>query len=69
MLEERQILLSLRETDLEVWEAKLVEEQAYDLRSFNGRDLSAKLEELPTRTAGVEDECAAEAREMSMLVF
>jgi hypothetical protein len=40
MLEECQILLSLQETDLEVWEVKLEEEQACNLHSFDERDPS-----------------------------
>jgi hypothetical protein len=56
MLEECQILLSLQEMDLEVWEVKLVEEQACGLHSFDGQDLSVKLEELHARMAGIEEE-------------
>jgi hypothetical protein len=54
--------------DLEVREMKLVEEQARGLHSFDKRDLSAKLEELHLHVAGVEDERAAEAGKLSMLV-
>jgi hypothetical protein len=50
-LEECQILLSLQETDSEVWEAKLVEEQAHSLHSFDWQDLSTELEELHTCVA------------------
>jgi hypothetical protein len=49
MLEEHQIFLSLQKMDLEVWEAKLVEEQACGLHSFDGWDLSAEQEKLHTR--------------------
>jgi hypothetical protein len=66
MLEECQILLSLQEMDLEVWELKLVEEQACGLHSLVERDLSAELEEL--RMCAVEDELTAEARDVSVLV-
>jgi hypothetical protein len=52
-----------------VREAKLVEEQARDLHSFNERDLSAQLEELRVCMAGVEDERATEAGELSTLVI
>jgi hypothetical protein len=44
-LEERHILLSLQETDLEVREAKLEEEQARNLHSFIERDLPVELAE------------------------
>jgi hypothetical protein len=54
---------------LERWEEKLMEEQAHDLHSFNGQDLSAGLEELCLRMAGIEDECAAEAVRLSQLVM
>jgi hypothetical protein len=69
MLEECQILLSLQETDLEVWEVKLAEEQTCGLHSFDGRDLSVELEELHMRMAGVEDERATKARKLSVLVI
>jgi hypothetical protein len=69
MLEELQIILSLQETNLEVREVKLVEEQACDLHSFDGRDLSVKLEVLHACVAGVKDECAAMSRKLSMLVM
>jgi hypothetical protein len=67
MLEECQILLSLQEMDLEVWEVKLVEECG--LHSFDGRDLSVELEELHMRMAGVEDERATKAGKLSVLVI
>jgi hypothetical protein len=69
MLEECQILLSLQEMDLEVWEVKLVEEQMCGLHSFDGRDLSVELEELHMRMAGVEDERATKAGKLSVLVI
>jgi hypothetical protein len=56
MLEEPKILLSLQETDLEVREVKLAEEQAWVLYSFDRQDLPVELEELHTCTAGVTDE-------------
>jgi hypothetical protein len=65
MLEERQILLSLQEMDLERWEVKLAEEQARDLHSFDGQDLSVDLEELRVCMTGVQDECTVEAVELS----
>jgi hypothetical protein len=68
MLEECQILLSLQETDLKVWEAKLPEEQVHGLHSFDRRDLSTELEEGHVRVAGVNDECTTEAGELSVLI-
>jgi hypothetical protein len=68
MLEEGQILLSLREMDLELREVKLAEEQACDLHSFDGWDLMAELEELHTHMAGVKYEHAAKASKLSTLV-
>jgi hypothetical protein len=62
VLQECQILLSLHEMGLEVWEVKLVAEQARGLHSFDGRDVSMELQELHTRMAGVEDEHTAETR-------
>jgi hypothetical protein len=55
--------------DLEVHEMKLAEEQARDSHPFDGRDLLAELEELCTRVAGVEDEHAADAGKLSILVM
>jgi hypothetical protein len=69
MLEECHILLSLQKKDLKVWEAKDVEEQVCGLHSFIERDLLAKLEELRVHVAGVDDECAVEAGELSALVI
>jgi hypothetical protein len=68
MLEECQVILSLQETDLEVWEAKLTEEQAHSLPSFDGCDLSAELEKLRTLMDGVEDECVTKVGKLSTLV-
>jgi hypothetical protein len=69
MMEERQILLSLQETDLEVPEAKLAEEQACVLHSFDGWDLLAELEELHACMAMVVDEHAINAGELLQLVL
>jgi hypothetical protein len=55
-LEERHILLCLQETDLEVHEAILEEEQVRGLHPFNGRDVLAELEEIRTRVDGIADE-------------
>jgi hypothetical protein len=52
LLEECQILLSLQETDLEVQEVKLVQEQARGLHSFDRWDLSTEMEELRVRDRG-----------------
>jgi hypothetical protein len=52
MLEEHQILFSLQETDLEVREVKLAEEQARGLHSFDRRDLSIELEGLHAHSRG-----------------
>jgi hypothetical protein len=49
-------------------EAKSAEEQACGLYSFDGRDLSAEMEELCVRVARVEEERAAEAGELAALV-
>jgi hypothetical protein len=57
-LEERQILLSMQEMDLERWEDKLAEEHAHGLYPFDGRDLLAKLEELREHMAGVESDAS-----------
>jgi hypothetical protein len=68
MLEEHQIFLSLSKKELKFREAKLVEEQARSLHSIDRRDLPAELEELRVWVAGVEDEHAAKAGELSALV-
>jgi hypothetical protein len=47
----------------------LAEEQAWGLYSFDGWDLSTKLEELRERMAGVESECAVEAVQLSRSVM
>jgi hypothetical protein len=47
----------------------LAEEQAWGLHSFDGRDLSVELEELRECMAGVENECAAEAVQLSQSVM
>jgi hypothetical protein len=64
MLKERQILLCLLETDLEVQEAMQAEEQEHNLHPFDGRDLLAELEGLCTRMDGVEGEHATEAGQL-----
>jgi hypothetical protein len=69
MLEECQILVSLQKKGLKMREAKLAEEQARGPHSFNGRDLLTELEELHVHVVGVEEECAAEARELAALVI
>jgi hypothetical protein len=51
-----------------VREAKLAEEQARNLHSFDGRDLSTELEQRHARVAWVEDECIIEAGMLSTLV-
>jgi hypothetical protein len=58
VLSGRQFTLSAWETDLEQWEEKLAEDQAWGLYSFDERNLSAELESLRERVAGVEDERA-----------
>jgi chemotaxis protein histidine kinase CheA len=58
----------VRETDLEWWEEKLAEDQARGLYSFDGRNLSAELENLYERVAEVEDECATKAEQLSRSV-
>jgi hypothetical protein len=52
---------------LEVQEAKLAEEQACGLHSFDERDLSAELEKLHMCVVRVEDECAIKTGELSTL--
>jgi hypothetical protein len=68
-LEERWILLSLQEIDLERWDKKLMVEQAQGLPSYVGQDLLVGFEELGARVAEVKDECAAEAMVLSWLVM
>jgi hypothetical protein len=60
-LAERQILLCLQETDLEVQEAILVEEQVRGLRPPDGQDLTVELEEICVRMDGISGEHAVEA--------
>jgi hypothetical protein len=55
--------------NLEMREAKLMEEQACGLHSFDGRDLSTKLEECCARVARGEDEHVAEAGKLLTLVM
>jgi hypothetical protein len=71
VLEGHQFFLSVQETDLERWEEKLTKEQARGLYSFDGRDLSAELEELRGHGVGVgvECECAAEVVQLSWSVM
>jgi hypothetical protein len=59
----------VRETDLEWWEEKLAEEQAWGLHSFDGMDLSVELEELHERVVGVGNERATEAMQLSRSVM
>jgi hypothetical protein len=47
----------------------LVEEEAWGLYSFDGRDLSAELEELHEHVAVVESECATVAVKLSQSVM
>jgi hypothetical protein len=53
------------ETDLELQEERLAEEQVQGLYSFNGRDLWVELEKLRERVAGVVDQHVAEAEQLS----
>jgi hypothetical protein len=55
----------MKEMDLERWEEKLAEEQAWGLYSFDERDLSAELEELHEHMAGIESERAAKVIQLS----
>jgi hypothetical protein len=50
-------------------EAKLVEERAHDLCSFDARDLLTELEEFCMRAVEVEEERAVEAGELVVLVI
>jgi hypothetical protein len=50
-----------------VWGAKLVEEQARSLHSFNRCDLPTKLGELRAHAIG-DEECATETRKLAALV-
>jgi hypothetical protein len=64
MLEERQILLCLQETNQEVQKAILVEEQACCLLTFDGRDLTMELDEIHPHVDEIEGERAAEAGQL-----
>jgi hypothetical protein len=59
----------MQETDLEWREEKLVEEQAWGLYPYDGRDLLVELEKLHERVDGVEDERVTEAVQLSWLVM
>jgi hypothetical protein len=59
----------VQEADLEWREEKLAEEQAWDLYSFDGRDLSVELEEICEHVAGVESERATEVVRLSRSVM
>jgi hypothetical protein len=59
----------VQDTDLERRAEKLAEEQARGLHSFDERDLSVELEELCERMVGVENECTAEAVQLSRSVM
>jgi hypothetical protein len=69
ILEERRILLSLQETDLERRGERLTVEQAHGLPSYGGQDLSTGLNELCACVARVKDERTAEAMGLSRLVM
>jgi hypothetical protein len=69
VLSGHQFILSMREMDLEWREEKLAEEPARCLYSFDGRGLSAELEELCECVAGVENERAAEAVQLSRSIM
>jgi hypothetical protein len=64
-----QFILTVQGTDHERREEKLAEEQARGLYSFDGRDLSVKLEELRESVAGVESERVAEVMQLSWSVM
>jgi hypothetical protein len=68
VLNEYQFTLFVREVDPERWEERFAEEQAQDLYSSDGRDLSVELEKLCEHVAGVENERAAEAEQLSWSV-
>jgi hypothetical protein len=55
--------------DLERWEEKMEVEQAHGLHSVDGRDLPTESEELCELVAGVESECATEAKTLSQSVM
>jgi hypothetical protein len=60
MMEECQILISWTKKDLKMQEAKLVEEHACDLHSFDRHDLSVELEDLRVRVASADEEHAVQ---------
>jgi hypothetical protein len=51
----------MQEIEVEMWEEKLMGEQAHDLHSIDEWDLSVGLEELHLRMARIEDKCVAES--------
>jgi hypothetical protein len=68
-LEECQIFLCLHETELEVQEVILAEEQACGLHPHDGRDLAVELEGIHARVDKIRGEHATEARQLSQLVM
>jgi hypothetical protein len=60
-LEERETLLCLQETDLEVRETILAEEMERGLHPSDRRDLSVELNTACTRVVGIDGERVAEA--------
>jgi hypothetical protein len=64
-----QLILTVQGMDLEWWEEKFAEEHARSLYSFDGRDLSVEMEEQHERVARVQNECAAEAVQLSWLIL
>jgi hypothetical protein len=60
-LDECQMLLCLQETDLEVREVILAEEQACGMHPLDGQNLSVELGKTHTRVDRINDERAAEA--------
>jgi hypothetical protein len=63
MSNKNQFILSMQEVDLEQWEEKLAEEQAWGLYSFNGRDLLVELRE---HVVGIESDCATKVVQLSL---
>jgi hypothetical protein len=64
-LEEPQILVCLREADLEVREAIHAEELERGLHSSDGLDLSAELDNVRTLTDRIPDKRTTKARRLS----
>jgi hypothetical protein len=64
-----QILLCLREMDLEVRETILAEEQECNLHPPDGRDLSVELGKTHVRVNGINGECTVEAGRLSLHVM